>query len=157
MRAHTAPADHALDEGELNLTPYLDVVMNLVVFLMASTALVGSLHLIDVDAPATCPGCGGTAGFEPVLSLSASGAVIAASDGSVSPQELAGPLDPAALTDALASWKQQYDLGDRIDVQATPGLPYQSLVIALDAAREDAGQPLFPTPRLVMLRAQAER
>lgn len=156
MRA-AAHADLALDEGELNLTPYLDVVMNLVVFLMASTALVGSLHLIDVDAPATCPSCSGAAGFEPVLSLSANGAVIAASDGSVSPQVLAGPLDPAALTDALASWKQRYGLGDHIDVTATPDLPYQQLVVALDAAREDAGQPLFSTPRLSVVARGVDR
>ena len=157
MRAAAAHTDHALDEGELNLTPYLDVVMNLVVFLMASTALVGSLHLVDVDAPGSCASCAAPAGFQPVLSLSASGAVIAASDGSVSPQMLSGPLDPAALTDALASWKQQYNLGDRIDVRATPGLPYQELVTALDAAREDAGQLLFPTPRLIVVQAQPER
>ena len=147
MRA-TAHTELDLDEGELNLTPYLDVVMNLVVFLMASTALVGSLHLVDLDAPASCASCQDAAGFEPVLSLSASGAVIAASDGSVPAQELAGPLDPAALTDALASWKQQYKLGDHIDIRATPDLPYAVVVLALDAARADAGRPLFPTPRL---------
>ena len=150
MRATAAHAELALDEGELNLTPYLDVVMNLVVFLMASTALVGSLHLVDLDAPASCASCQDAAGFEPVLSLSASGAVIAASDGSVPPVTLPGPLDPAALTDALASWKQQYNLGDRVDIRATPGLPYQQLVVALDAAREDAGRPLFPVPRLAI-------
>lgn len=150
MRAVDIRSELDPDEGDLNLTPYLDVVMNLVVFLMVSFVAVGSLRVIPVEAPATCAGCegGAEARFGLVLSLAASGALIASSDGSVPSELLPGPLDPARLTEALASWKQRYQLDDRLTVHANPELPVQTVVAAIDAAREDGGAPLFPTPRL---------
>ncbi len=152
MRA--AHARHELDpeEGELNLTPYLDLVINLVVFLMASMMAIGSLRLIDIEAPAVCSDCPDAPrrSLPLTLTLSARGALIASSDGSVPSELLPGPLDDARLTEALASWKQRYGLDERITVSASADLPYVELVRALDAAREDAGAPLFPQVSLAV-------
>ena len=145
----------AIDEsdeiGELNLTPYLDVIMNLVMFLLVSFLSVSTLNVIEVSAPAICTDCEGgaaKANFSAVLSLTEHGAMISASDGSVPSESLPGPLDPARLTDALAGWKQTYGLGQDLTVSATADTPYMAVVTALDAAREDAGQPLFPGVKL---------
>lgn len=140
--------------GELNLTPYLDVIMNLVMFLLVSFLTITSLSVIDVTVPAICADCAGGASprFSPVLTLAADGAMISASDDSVPAEILSGPLDPARLTDALAGWKQTYGLGDLLTVSATPATPYVTVVAAMDAAREDAGRPLFPAVKLALPR-----
>lgn len=91
------------DDAELNLTPYLDVVLNLVVFLLLSFLSVSSFRLIDLETPGLCADCAGAPRFELVLSLGPDGALISASDGSVSSEHLPGPLDPERLRDALAS------------------------------------------------------
>lgn len=148
MRHRAQPENE--DAQDLNLTPYLDVVMNLVLFLLASFTTVQSFSLIDLNAPAICHDCGGAARstFSPVLTLASDGVLISASDGSVPSEALPGPLDPARLRDALASWKQRYRLGVDLTVSATPATPYLDVVAALDAAREDGGAPLFPEARL---------
>ena len=42
-------------EGELNIVPFLDIIMNLVMFLLVSQALLVSLGVIDVTAPTYAP------------------------------------------------------------------------------------------------------
>ena len=44
--AHAAPEE----SEELNLTPYLDVILNLVMFLLVSFTVVSSFRVIDVSA-----------------------------------------------------------------------------------------------------------
>lgn len=144
--AHAAPEE----SEELNLTPYLDVILNLVMFLLVSFTVVSSFRVIDVSAPAICTDCnaGSLARFSPVVLLTADAVLVSASDGSVPSERLEGPLDVRRLTETLASWKQRYGLGEDLTVAASPETPYAEIVRALDAAREDEGLPLFPTARL---------
>ena len=43
--------DDAVDAGELNIVPYLDILINLIMFLLVAQATLVSLGLIDVTAP----------------------------------------------------------------------------------------------------------
>ena len=48
MRRHRVEEEHA---GELNIVPYLDVVVNLVVFMLLSMTGLIALGVVNVSAP----------------------------------------------------------------------------------------------------------
>lgn len=50
-REHAAAEDAEFEGGELNLVPYLDIITNTVIFLLATTASVIAMANINVNAP----------------------------------------------------------------------------------------------------------
>lgn len=137
-------------EEELNLTPYLDLMLNLMVFLMVGAVAAGELSVVQADPPAVCATCpgGGGAALSLVLDLRPDAVWIREAGGQIPAERLAWPSDPDDLSAALARWKRTWGLGEAVTVQATAELPYQQVVTALDAARSYEGQDLFPSPRL---------
>lgn len=52
-RKRKPPEEHEM--GELNIVPYLDILVNLIMFLLVSQATLVSLGVIDVTAPSYAP------------------------------------------------------------------------------------------------------
>lgn len=133
---------------ELNLVPYLDIMLNLILFIMMATVLVVDLGEVAVEAPGYTP----TAGeVRPTLTVAISSGAYTV----LSTDSEAGSLAPVS-TGSLADLARQLRaaktalpaLSDTLVVTADPAIPYREVVAVLDTARRDAKGPLFPAATL---------
>lgn len=153
MREH---AEEAEDENtELNLVPYLDIVTNIIIFLLASVAVNVEFGNVNVTLPTISRGAGAAA-EEPEknpLNLSvlagASGFMIGASGGflPIIPKLPSGEYDFKTLTEKLMEFKALPENAreTKATFNADAQIPYEVVVHTLDAMREDKnGKLLFP-------------
>jgi biopolymer transport protein ExbD len=164
VRRLSAPPEPAEGEeaGELNIIPYLDIITNVMMFVLASLAVI---FTATIDS--TPPSLGGSRvrdmppsnalnlavfvvneGF----SLKASGGNIATGCNSPGPglavpkegsdYNYAGLTECAKkLKDASADFKDE----TQVTITANPGIDYQTLIRAIDALRKSReGEELFP-------------
>ena len=159
MRRLREEKEEELEEsGELNLVPYLDIVTNIVIFLLASVTTY-QLQLSNVNVSSPTFGVGGDSSGPPPLNLTVTvtqnGFTIAASGAVL--QSAAGtlptiPKDPAAkelpwdkLTEKAREIKDAYADEHTVTLGANPDIPYELLVKTMDALRVDAkNKLLFP-------------
>jgi biopolymer transport protein TolR len=134
QRSHDASAM----QGELNIVPFLDVVVNLMLFLLATTSAVVSVAQIDASLPGHCRGahCARGPTSEPSVVLADRAIFVTPPSGA--PIEIARGArgyDFAALADALASIRRESPTEDSFTLTADPAVAYQDVVAAIDAAR----------------------
>jgi biopolymer transport protein ExbD len=139
-------------DAELNLVPYLDIMMNLVIFLIFSFQVIIEFKLIDVVPPAVGQTASASATPEnpkPTITL------LITKEGyrllSTSPEMAAidiplkgSKYDTAELHDRLVSWKKDYGLGESIVFTADLDTEYKVVVEAMDSIRNDGKELLFP-------------
>jgi len=155
MREHVEEIEE--EAGELNLVPYMDIVTNIIIFLLASVVNQVSLSNINVTVPSISSGGGDSADNEPppkpplnlTVSVGASGFTIAASGGvlPIVPKTPKGQYDYALLTTKLKEIKDAPDnAGEtKANFSADANVPYDVVVATLDAMRTtDDGKVLFP-------------
>jgi biopolymer transport protein TolR len=145
--------------SELNIVPFLDIVVNLIMFLLATSEAVLAITQIEAQLPAL--GRGGGAPKEPGLSLSItiteSGVIVTGSGGKLGPgcdtvtsgriitvPKNAGGYDWPALTECLVKVKQKWLDEEDVMIGADPMIQYENVVAAMDAVRSDGKQTLFP-------------
>lgn len=148
--------------GELNIIPFLDVVVNLIMFLLATTEAV--LAIVQIEAQ--LPQLGGAAGGKPKepglnlnVTLTDSGVIVTGSGGKLAPgcvDVTAGRVmtvpkkgtafDWTGLTDCVAKIKAEPRFADETEViiGADPMIQYEHVVAAMDAVRTDGKKNLFP-------------
>jgi biopolymer transport protein TolR len=155
MRRLKAESDEAEEEtGDLNLVPYMDIVTNIIIFLLASVVTQVSLGNINVASPTigTGPAESETKPDKPPLNLTvtvaANGFIIAGSGAVIPPVPKlpTGQYDFEGLTNRLGEIKKEV-AGDETKAifNADAYIPYELVVRTLDAMREDKnGKPLFP-------------
>lgn len=154
MRDHVEEAEE--EAGELNLVPYMDIVTNIIIFLLASVVNQVALGNINVSSP-TIQGSGGPSEEnqpdKPPLNLTitvgASGYVVAASGGVLPaiPKLPNGQYDYKTLTTKLKEIKSNPDNADetKATFNADAMIPYDIVIATLDAMRQaDDGKLLFP-------------
>lgn len=137
-------------EQEINLVPYLDIMINLIMFMLTVTAYLVELKEAPVLAPAY--GGGGGGGVQKVflsVSVASDKLAILASGGGLAGQEFLknakGEYPYKDLTVALRTYKETYpDLSENLVVFGDAKIPYRAIVSTMDAARGDAKHPLFP-------------
>jgi len=153
MRRWVHAEEHA---GELNIVPYLDVVTNLVVFMLLSITGLITLGVVNVSAPKI----GGDAAVVQdasaprlllTVAISKSGFYVAGAGGvlggpadkptvdAAQPPTVPlrnGQYDYAALTDVLEKVKERYPQETNVILSADPDIQYEILVKTMDAARE---------------------
>lgn len=160
--------------GELNIVPYLDILVNLIMFLLVTQATLVSLGLVDVTAPSYSSPVvlegqqqpkPGEEQLRLTIGIAAEGFFIAAKGGVLPgevqgtgevtpdgverheptvPKKADGSYDYPALTFKLRSIKTAFPNAAAVYVAADDSIPYEILVKTLDASREDARGPLFP-------------
>ena len=158
------------EAGELNIVPYLDIMVNLIMFLLVSQATMISLGIVNVTAPTYSSPGGGASKPDPLADLKLTvgvameGFYIAAKGGVLEsgeePKELTpdgvgkraptipkkpdGTYDYMALSHKLRSIKTVFPKATAVFLAADQTIPYQVIVKTLDAAREDKTGELFP-------------
>ena len=143
--------------GELNIVPYLDILMNLIMFMLLSITGLAAFGILNVSAPSY----GGQSavapdeGDKPKLLLSVliskqgfyvagAGGVLGPQTGSVNPQEMPptlpkhadGTYDYAGLTAQLVGVKREFPTETKVIIGAEADIPYEVLVGTMDAVRE---------------------
>ncbi len=164
VRRLSEPKELAPDEegGELNIVPFLDIVTNVLMFVLA-TVSVTFTATIDTFPP-RAGGAGARANSTPTLGLTIiivpDGFSVKARGGNVAPgcdttgsgvalpKLGSGEYDYAGLTKCAEKLKgASPDFKDeaQVTVSANPQIPYQTVIGALDALRKNnAGEELFP-------------
>jgi biopolymer transport protein ExbD len=154
------PKELSPDEegGELNIIPYLDIVVNIIMFLLATTVVAVSLTNINVSSPSI--GAGGAGGGEEQslnltvtvtdqgFTVAASGGVLTAGCQRTGPPPTVAKLptgyDFEGLTRCVSEVKRTFPDETRVIVAANPEVPYETIVQSLDALRGDSTKILFP-------------
>jgi len=154
MRRRLRDEEHS---GELNIVPYLDIVTNLVMFMLLSMTGLLSLGGVNVSAP-RIGGAGDAAAQAPAdaqprllltVAISKRGFHVAGATGvagadaaSVDPARPTVPLRPdggydyAALTAQLQRVKERYPKETNVVFSADAEVSYDTLVQTMDACRE---------------------
>lgn len=155
------------DSGDLNLVPYLDIVMNIIMFLLATVQFQAMLANINITLPTAALRSETTTAPKPELNLTVSisdnGYTLATSgtvlfrgfrfgpEGVVQTShdlptlpKVANQLDTDGLTQLLAQIKERFPDEDRAVLSASPEIPYEQVVKTMDAMRERQGRTLFP-------------
>jgi biopolymer transport protein TolR len=171
-----------VEMGELNIVPYLDIMVNLIMFLLVTQATMVSLGIIDVTAPSYAragPNSGGKkpdpkADLKLTVGVATDGFYIAAKGGVLGdeanteePTEqtkdgvakqpptiplVNGKYDYVGLAQKLRSIKTVFPKAVAVYLAADQNIPYQVIVKTLDAARSDRQGELFPAVAFSRLR-----
>ena len=148
------------EAGELNIVPYLDILMNLIMFMLLSITGLSAFGILNVNAP----NYGGQTttvaddADKPKLLLSVliskQGFYVAATGGvlgqqpSTDPAQKAptipkkpdGTYDYTALTQQMVNIKKEFPSESKVIVGAEGDIPYEVLVGTMDAIRETPGK-----------------
>ncbi|UJR83490.1 ExbD/TolR family protein [Sandaracinus amylolyticus] len=148
------PSDAPLD-GELNIVPFLDIITNLLLFLLATAGSVMVVAQVDAQLPRGRRGSSPSTPT-PSVTLVASGVVIAGPGGFATADCTAttrtytiaiprrdGAIDFTALSSCAARLHASLTHDDRVILGADPNVPYDELIRAMDALRADGDRPLF--------------
>ena len=159
-RRKLKPREHD-ETGELNIIPYLDILMNLIIFMLLSMTGLSAFGILNVNAPSY----GGPAAQAPqdaappstlTLSVLVSRqgffvATDAAALGKPGEPTVArgadGAYDFGALTGHMVALKDQHPEETKVIIAADADVAYETLVHTMDAVRETGGTPrrlLFP-------------
>jgi biopolymer transport protein ExbD len=159
--ADVAPADEG---GELNVVPYLDIIMNVMMFVLVSVSVAFTTTIATSAAAQTRPGP-----MSSTLRLTAlitgDGIALKTAGGSLAPgcEHLGagitvpsrnGSYDLQALTACARRIKSQPE-GARetqVSLTASPNVPYDVVVQVMDALRADESGELFPEVSLGAVR-----
>ncbi|MBX7100593.1 MAG: biopolymer transporter ExbD [Myxococcaceae bacterium] len=151
--------------GELNIVPYLDILMNLIIFMLLSMTGLATFGILNVNAPNYGAGAGAGADDQkqPLLLtvgiakqgyyVAATGAVLpgiaegqANLAGAPTIAKLAdGTYDAKSLTDKMKEVKASFPQESKVIIAAETDVPYEALVLTMDALRETSDKKLlFP-------------
>jgi biopolymer transport protein ExbD len=152
MRRRIREEEHT---GELNIVPYLDVVVNLVMFMLLSMTGLIALGVLNVSAPKIGGETAGAAAAENqpklllTVAIAKSGFYVAGAGGvlgqdAASPDATRPPTIPlrdgqhdfAALTEQMKKIKDQFPNETAVILSADPEVVYDVLIQTMDACRE---------------------
>ena len=129
------------EHGEINLVPYMDIVTNIIIFLLASVVNQVPLGTVNVSSPTFGGGGGEGQEEKPALNLTVtvggSGFTLAGSGGVMPPipKLPSGDYDYDALTVKLAEIKKEFVDETKATFNADAVTPYETVVKTLDAMR----------------------
>lgn len=153
--------DFSIEGGEINLVPYLDIMVNLIMFMLLTFQVVAELKVINFNPPASGVGAGTPDPTKEALLLTvmitSKGHVILTSNDGAGTQTVpkgAADYDYAKLSEDLQKLQEMPNLNvdpENLVVVAEPDITYDKVVATLDAARSKKdGTDLFPKVTLGM-------
>jgi biopolymer transport protein TolR len=156
--------------GELNIVPYLDIMVNLTMFMLVSMTSVIQFGVLNVAAPTSGPAAAVQAANDPkkkdlllTVAISTKGFFIAGAGGvlggaaadpkapppdpKVAPPTIPlladGKYDFTTLTRKMVDVKTAYPEESKVILTADQTVPYSVLVQTMDAIRDDGPKRLF--------------
>ena len=153
-----APGEEA---GELNIIPYLDIIINILVFVLV-TVSVTFIASIDTTPPSIGGGKVRADISTKALNLSAwittSGIALKTSSGNIATgcqdvgagitvPKAGDELDYRALTACakrLKNARPEFKEETQVTITANPGIDYKTVIEVMDALRNDGDEELFP-------------
>lgn len=147
--------------GELNIVPFLDIVMNLIIFLLATSQAVLAIAQIESNLPKLSKGRSRGVNVETPLNLNVTvtdnGIMVSGSGGKLAPgcketatgRVLTVPksnqgYDWEALNKCAVHVKDRFPDDSKVTISADPQIEYQHIVAAMDAMRQSGDRELFP-------------
>lgn len=149
--------------GELNIIPFLDIVVNLIMFLLITSEYVLSISQIESDLPKLSASRQQGSDIATPLNLNVTvtggGILVSGSGGKLAPgcgsldrtgsRAITVPLrgqsyDWPGLTACATKIKSQFSDETTVTVSADPQIEYEHVVAAMDAVRRSEGHELFP-------------
>lgn len=162
--AEPAPGDEG---GELNVVPYLDIITNLMMFVLVTVAVTFTAAIPTSAAQASPrPADQAPEALNLTALVTAHGVALKTAGGSIAPgctgagagitvPTAAGGQDLVGLSACarrLKGARPAYAHETQVLVTASPDVPYQVVVEVMDALRGDAQGELFPEVRLGVVR-----
>jgi biopolymer transport protein TolR len=159
---------HELDPSEvaseLNIVPFLDIVTNLILFLLMTSAQVLLVAELDAHLPSLARGRRASSSPEQGTTLNLSvtiaeaGIIVSGSGGKLAPgctqmqpgrvitvpRRGDGSFDWEQLTACVARVHQQFPDESQVILSADPTIEYEQIIHAMDAVRAQGADPLFP-------------
>ncbi|MFY0523865.1 ExbD/TolR family protein [Archangium gephyra] len=150
------------ESGELNIIPYLDILMNLILFMLLSINGLAAFGIVNVSAPSYGgPSTTVTPEANPeqprlVLSvliskkghfINSENAILGQDGAPTVPLGADGAYDYASLNAQMMKIKSAFPSETKVIVAADPEIPYDTLIQTMDAIRETREKPhrvLFP-------------
>jgi biopolymer transport protein ExbD len=154
MRRRVREEEHT---GELNIVPYLDVVVNLVMFMLLSMTGLITLGVLNVSAPKIGGSDAAAAGEKPdrpplllTVAIGRQGFFVAGAGGVLGkdaatpdanrpptiPLKADGKYDYASLSEQMKKIKDQFPSETAVILSADPDVVYDVLIQTMDACRE---------------------
>lgn len=151
MRRRIREEEHT---GELNIVPYLDVVVNLVMFMLLSMTGLIALGVLNVSAPklggdAAAAGADGAPKLLLTVAIAKTGFYVAGAGGVLGKEPASpdatrpptiplrdGKYDYAALGEQMKTIKEQFPSETAVILSADPEILYDVLIQTMDACRE---------------------
>lgn len=146
--------------GELNIVPYLDILMNLIIFMLLSITGLTSFGILNVNAPnyGTAAAAPADSAEAPKLVLSvliskkghfinSQNATLGKDGAPTVPLKADGSYDYSALTAQMVSIKNAFPTETKVIVAADSDISYEALIQTMDSVRETAAPQhrlLFP-------------
>jgi biopolymer transport protein TolR len=163
-RTHVGHVDPSEMVGELNIIPFLDIVVNLIMFLLATTEAVLLISQIESDLPRIARGRPKnpqevSTPLNLNVTVTDAGALVTGSGGKLAPgctdvdvqgsrlvtvTRKGNDYDWPGLTDCVARIKDRFRDEDTVTISADPQVQYEHVVAAMDAVRTKGKQALFP-------------
>ncbi|AKF03332.1 ExbD/TolR family protein [Sandaracinus amylolyticus] len=154
--------------GELNIVPFLDIVVNLILFLLATSAQVMIVAELDAHLPSLSRGRRASSSTEQGSTLNLSvtiaenGIIVSGSGGKLAPgctqmqsgrvitvpRGGDGTYNWRALTECVARVHSQFPDENQVILSADPSIEYEHIIQAMDAVRAQGTDPLFPNVML---------
>jgi biopolymer transport protein ExbD len=168
IRRLSAPVQPEAGEegGELNIVPYLDIIMNVMMFVLA-TVSVAFVTTIHTSAASANPGVvrDMPSGLRLTALITQEGVALKTAAASIAPgcdgvglgitvPNRGDQVDVAALTACARKIKatQAAEKETQVTLTASPGIPYATVVTVMDGLRSDAEGELFPEVTLGAVR-----
>jgi biopolymer transport protein TolR len=152
--------DPGEEAGELNVVPYLDIITNILIFVLASVSVT---FISSIDT--TPPSIGGKTRSDistKALNLSAfittQGISLKTSSGNIASgcQDVGGGVTVPKVDDhydfpsltacakRLKGARPEFQEETQVTITANPGIDYKTIIEVMDALRSDNGEELFP-------------
>ena len=150
--------------GELNIIPFLDITVNLTMFLLIAASTVAFFSQVAAQLPEYRRGGVGSRGASSAeqlnlnVTVTENGVIVAGSGGKLAPgcettaggrvltvpKRSNGEYDWEALTTCVARVKEQFPEETQVTVSADQLVEYRYLIGAMDAIRNRGADELFP-------------
>jgi biopolymer transport protein TolR len=162
-RSNAGHLDPSEIVGELNIIPFLDIVVNLIMFLLATSEYVLLISQIESDLPRIARGRSKNQDtIQTPLNLNVTvteaGVLVSGSGGKLAPgctsvetgsRAVTVPrkgkdYDWPGLTTCVARVKSSFGTEDTVTVSADPQIQFEYLIAAMDSVREQGKTELFP-------------